>query len=339
MIINEVNILHITDDLQILDGLISLNINKLYNEIVDTAEFKLTRKINYNLKLRDYIQITLNSRNANEKRLDINKVVIFKGYITEIIEGEEIVVKCNDKIEYTKYVDVKSLQIQNTTLKKVIDYCDSFYKNSERAKGLFNDKYLIFKPKIYIDELIADIPFSKFTIAPNENMYNVIKAIRESYGVVVYTDNLTNEIRFMTPYLLKDSTERVFRYDTNVYSSSLNYVTKTSYDLKVVYKGITRKKEKIESSFGTGESIRTYWHYGNTTKNELLRLAKLKHSEFVFDGFEGDFTIMADKVNIGDTIRIVDYKYDKKAFCSGIKIDANSDGFSQTITVSKELKN
>lgn len=278
---------------QVFDFCTELTIDSSYNNLTDTAEVIIPKKIRY-LK-EDGSPVDSITRGDNPLFKIGDKVNIkvgydskinqaFRGFISGIRQQFPIRFKLEDEVYKLKQTSV-TISLNNPTLDDLL---------GEIFLGV-NIEY----------EVTAAQNLGKFRIT-NATPAEVLNELRKKHGIYSFFRDSVMYIGLSVNPSLQNTHRFEFQTAQLITGDSLTYVDATERKIKVICKSIADDNATLEATAGDSDGeIRTLY-FNNYSLADLQSTADRLAEEYRYSGYDGFFTIFATPlVNHGDIAELI----------------------------------
>jgi len=301
----------------------TVSINRSWNFLADTAAITLSRRflaqatlgsasapdLNSVIKIGDAVKIDLG--------YDFNFVTEFTGFVKSISPNTPVKIECEDAM----------------WLLKQTNYTKAWRKVS--LTELL--KYIV--PDSIEFETTGEVNLGKFRI-DRVSAYDILKKIREVYGLVSYMRGLKLIVGF--PYQ-ETANNSIIHFQKNVDDSKSSLSFRRSDQVKLKFKAISIQPDgsKIEVELGDKEGqLRTIHVPTGLNESEVRKIAEERRKLYVFDGYQGSVTTFGQPyVKHSDTVTIIDNLYpdrEGKYRVDTVQVSINGQGYRRKLTLGNQ---
>lgn len=250
-------------------------------------------------------------------------VTEFEGYVQRIdTDDDSLTVNCEDSMYLTRKA-ISPKVFTKCKVKDVASYC---------AQALsFELDCTIDSEKHYFD---------KFTISPNDTVYNVLSKLKDATkGQIYITDN--KKLNIHPPYTQKGG-DVVYDFAVNIEESDLKYRNESDRLLLVVANGVGIDGKKIKATAGkAGGDVDTIEVKFPVSKEALQKMADNQRKYKSYTGYEGNIkTWLIPFVEPTWSAKIIDKDYEFKEgtyYVTGVKTSFDDSGGVRTVDLGKRL--
>lgn len=300
----------------------SVEIEKSVDLLTQTAVIVLPGVV-YNQSLDHEAYINVGDSVVVKLGYDGELVTEFEGYVQRIDTDDDILtVNCEDSMYLTRKA-ISPKVFTKCKVKDVASYC---------ARALsFELNCTIDSDKHYFD---------KFTISPNDTVYNVLSKLKDATKAQIYiTDN--KKLNIHPPYAQKGG-DVVYDFAVNIEKSNLKYRNVSDRLLMVVVNGVGLDGKKIKATAGkAGGDVDTIEIKYPVTKSALQAIANNQLKYKSYTGYEGTITTwLIPYVEPTWSAKIIDKDYEYKEgtyYVTGVKTTFDESGGVRTIDLGERL--
>lgn len=256
---------------------------------------------------------------------DDELITEFEGYLQRIdTDDDSLTINCEDSIYLTRK-EIAPKEFINCKVKDVASYC---------AKALgFELDCTIESESHYFD---------KFTISPNDTVFNVLSKLKEATkGQIYITGN--NKLNVHPPYSQKGGNV-VYDFAINIESSDLKYRNESDRLILVVVNGVGVDGKKIKAMAGkAGGDVDKIEVKFPISKEALQKFAENQLKYKSYTGYEGNITTwLIPYVEPTWSARIIDKDYEYKEgvyYVTAVTTHFSESGGIRTVELGKRLLN
>lgn len=245
----------------------SVEIHKSVDLLADTAVITIPGVI-YNNALNIEEKVKVGDAVTIKLGYDDNLVTEFEGYLQRIdTDDNSLTFNCEDAMYLTRK-PVKDVQLNNTNVKKVAEYCLSQIGMKET-------------------NITYNIDYQKFVIK-NANAYDVFKKLQDETKANIY---MKNGVLNIHPAYIEKGGDVRYDFSVNIESSDLKYRNSDDRKFEVTVEGIGLDGKKKTVTVGTvGGQKRTVKVYNVMDEAALKQRGREELKYLVYDGYEGSIT-------------------------------------------------
>tara|TARA_R100000951_G_scaffold58652_2_gene49305 strand:+ start:286 stop:1338 length:1053 start_codon:yes stop_codon:yes gene_type:complete len=277
---------------QTFDFCTELTIDSSYNNLTDTAEVVIPKKLRYLREDGKPVDSITRGDNPLFKIGDKASISIgydskineaFRGFISGIRQKFPLRFKLEDELYKLKRFPV-TVSLNNPTLDELLGEV---------------------MPIGVLYEVTASQKLGKFRIT-NSTAAEVLNELRKKHGIYAFF----RESIMYIGLAVNPSLQKVHRFEFQtpqlITGDSLTYVDATERKVKVICKSIADDNATLEASAGDSDGeIRTLY-FNNYTLEDLQSTADRLAEEYRYSGYDGYFTIFATPlVNHGDIVELI----------------------------------
>ncbi|NDV45507.1 hypothetical protein D0T49_00370 [Paludibacter sp. 221] len=300
----------------------SVEINKSVDLLAQTAVIVLPG-VGYNQTLDHEQYIKAGDPVTIKFGYDDELVTEFEGYVRRIdTDDDSLTINCEDSIYLTRKA-IAPKEFVNCKVRDVAAYCA---------------KTLGFSLDCTIDT--EGHYFDKFTISPNDTVFNVLSKLKEATkGQIYITGN--NRLNVHPPYIQKGG-DVVYNFAINIEVSSLKYRNESDRLLLVVANGVGADGKKIKATAGkAGGDVDKIDVKFPISQKALQQLANNQLKYKSYTGYEGNVTSwLIPYVEPTWSARIVDKDYEYKEgvyYVMAVKTELSESGGVRTVELGRRL--
>lgn len=277
-------------------------------EYINNVPYEIDKKIKRGMKVR--IDIGYDNFNRTE----------FRGYVRSVSVNNPVVIECEDEM-YLFRKAVKSEVFINKTVTQILQSVCTQIGYSLVSK-------------------VSDLKYDKFVIQQATG-YEVLTKIKEQFALslTIYEEKLYANLRYTERF-----GEETIKFDQNVKSSNLKYVSAEDVKVLVEVKGVgadNKATKTITAGTKGGEVVRLSPKLNITNETVLEQIAKQELSRLSYTGFRGDVTLFGQPfISAGFTARVLDPDYrnrDGVYFVIGTVVRFSKAGFERQVTLGQRL--
>jgi len=303
----------------------NLQINKSWETLTDTAVIEMPGKLkNEQSFLKDLIRV--NDAVTIKLGYFPNLVTRFTGYVSSIVPGSPLKIRCEDE-----------------SFKLKQQFLESYSKKPVTLETLIKDNYTG-------EVNVADADLGGFSIDKGATLIQVIQKIRTDYKLFGWFRN--GVLNIGLPYI-KIGGIKNFKFQRNIIDGD-NLISTEAGDLQTIAYGISILSDgtKIElytyyengiiktSEINPGGNLNRYSTKG-LSKKKLAVILERWLPNLYYTGFKGSFTTFGEPVvDHGDIAEITDLKYPEKNgkyLIKAVSINFGVDGYRQTVELERKI--
>lgn len=294
-----------------IDKCNSAVINMDWRELVQYAELKLPnikRQLEKVINKGDQVVIKLGYND--------NLVEEFRGYVSEVIAGTPVVIKCMDDMYNLKQRSVTK-SWKSTTLKEVLSY-------------LVPDA----------DVNCPDITLSPFRL-DRVTVFDALKKLKDDYALVIYFRSGT---LFCGLAYQEDAGAVKYRLtgiNANCKAGDLKFMSASDVKIKLTAISILPNNTSITVELGDEDGERRTLHFYNLNEQELRQQAEERINLLKYDGYRGNLTAFGVPfAQFGMTATLYDDLYPEREgqyFIDSVRTTYSvSAGFRRVVTLGRK---
>tara|TARA_R100000541_G_scaffold15870_1_gene25370 strand:- start:79 stop:1131 length:1053 start_codon:yes stop_codon:yes gene_type:complete len=277
---------------QIFNFCTELTIDSSYNNLTDTAEVVIPKKLRYlkedgspvdSITRGDDPLFKIGDKASISIGYDSKLTEGFRGFISGIRQKFPIRFKLEDEVYKLKKFSV-TVSLNNPTLDDLLGEI---------------------MPLGVLYEVTAAQNLGKFRIT-NATAAEVLNELRKKHGIYSFFRDSVMYIGLAVNPSLQKTHRFEFQTPQLITGDSLTYVDATERKIKVICKSIADDNTTLEATAGDSDGeIRTLY-FNNYTLKDLQSTADRLAEEYRYSGYDGFFTIFATPlVNHGDIVELI----------------------------------
>ncbi|MDL2290428.1 hypothetical protein LJB95_03390 [Paludibacteraceae bacterium OttesenSCG-928-F17] len=254
---------------------------------------------------------------------DDNLVTEFEGYLQRIdTDDSSLTLNCEDSMFLTR-TEIQPKEFVSCKVKDIASYCAQALK---------------FKLNCTIES--ESHYFDKFTVSPNDTVFNVLSKLKEATKGQIYITN-NDTLNVHPPYIQKGG-DVVYDFAVNIEESSLKYRNESDRLLLVVANGVGVDGKKIKATAGkAGGDVDKIEVKFPISKEALKQLAENQLKYKSYTGYEGNITTwLIPYVEPTWSARIIDEEYEYKEgvyYVTAVTTEFSDAGGVRTVELGKRL--
>lgn len=277
---------------QVFDFCTEVKIESSYDNLTDTAEFVIPKKLRYITEDGAPVDSIVRGNNplfiiGDKAKIEVGYNgalgVCFVGFIAGIRQKFPLRFNLEDEIYQLKKKSI-TLSLQNPKLSELI------------AKII---------PEGVKYEVTAEQNLGNFRIT-NATAAEVLDELRTKHGVYSFFRDGTLYVGLSINKKLQKVHRFQFQTPQLIDGEKLNYVDAKERKIKVVCKSIDNKNTALEATAGDASGEVRTMYFNNYTLKDLQSTADRLVKEYRYSGYDGEFTIFATPlVNHGDVVELI----------------------------------